>query len=155
MTKPALDNDDWQPCPPGVLGGMVQKARRRRRHEVLNRGLAAALVLVLTVWGGVFVASRHQGQAEFDFGGITCSRVRALMPEYMAGKLAATKSESIRQHLAQCPHCGQLMERMRQQMPAAASMESGTPVVGEHRPGDVDSVSVPLWRDSFTVAVAD
>ncbi|HQU47266.1 MAG TPA: zf-HC2 domain-containing protein [Pirellulales bacterium] len=155
MMKPALDNDDWQPCPPGLLGGMVQKARRRRRHEVLNRGLAAALLVVLTVWGGVFVASRHQGQGEFDFGGITCSRVRALMPEYMAGKLDVPTSESIRQHLAQCPDCGQLMERMRQQMPAAASMESGPPVIGEHRPGGVDSDLVPRWRDSFAVAVAD
>jgi hypothetical protein len=115
MTRSEAEQEKWAQCPPGTLTGIAAlHARRRRRAAAFKLGGAAMVVLLcLSVGWRVF---RHDGQMqEFNFGGIACHDVQHLMPDYMMGKLPEDTSDRIRRHLAECPHCQDVVRRMKEQ----------------------------------------
>ncbi|HUY92178.1 MAG TPA: zf-HC2 domain-containing protein [Pirellulales bacterium] len=121
MKKETNQSDEWQPCPPGLLGRTVRLPKRRRRHEAVNRALAVGLTLLLVAWGGVYMSSRVHENREFHFGGISCREVHKFMPDYIAHALPPDIEKRVGQHLARCPDCGVLMKQMQQGAPAATS----------------------------------
>lgn len=85
---------------------MVTRARTQQRRRVLKKlGGAAAGLLVLG--SGGYVVSRWLSEPrEYRYGGIACSEVMRLLPDYREEKLGAVLSEKIAAHLAECPKCG-------------------------------------------------
>ena len=83
----------------------------------IGRVTTVAAILLLMVGGGMFVNSKFRDHGDYDFGGITCTEVRADMPQMMAGKLDQETMMRIQKHLELCPNCKRLADQMRDQMP--------------------------------------
>lgn len=115
MTHQHQDNETypsgWDRCPPGKLFGLGRRLRGRKTRRQFLKGAAAAVGVLVT--GGAFglwwAARRTR---EFDFGGITCSQVIPLMGDYMARKLPLADQTRVGEHLALCPRCRALLEKM-------------------------------------------
>lgn len=100
------DSDQWRPCPPGELRRIVARKRTRQRRRVLKK-LAGTAAGLLVLGSGGYVASRWLSEpAEYRFGGIACSEVMRLLPDYREKKLGSVLSEKITAHLGECPKCG-------------------------------------------------
>ncbi len=102
MSTPSADRDPWDACPPGELQRMVGRTRIRQRRRFLKRlgGTAAGLAAIAA--GGFWLLQ----PGEYHFGGIACSEVMSLLPDYRANKLPAELKEKVSLHLAKCPECG-------------------------------------------------
>jgi hypothetical protein len=119
MNDTPKDRDQWERCPPGELQRLVHRVRTRQRRQVLKRlaGVGAALVLI---GAGGYVAGQWWHQpTEHHFGGIACSEVMRLLPDYRANKLDAELARRISIHLEKCPNCGPAYRR-------ATSAKAGT-----------------------------
>lgn len=109
-------DEPWQACPAGTINRMAGELRSRRKTRTQRRvavasGVGVALVAVAV---GVGLSIFLQGPTEYRFGGIACSEVRALLPEYLQGAMADRQlAQSIDQHLAECPVCGPLVDQMQ------------------------------------------
>lgn len=105
---------DWATCDGGYLTQIStrRKSLRRRRAVVRRVGASAVLACLLVgiVWG---VSSRGGDGGENYFGGIACSEVRDNMQGYMAGELPEELERKVETHLAHCPRCQELMEKMQ------------------------------------------
>lgn len=142
MAEEPRNPDLWEACPPGELSGMVRRVKARRRTRTWPQVAGASLAVLVLVAGGVFVATRlssptQEGPAGFDFGGITCREVQPILPEYLAGTLDEGRARKVRKHVAQCPHCGPMLEEMRTSTvlrPAVRDLAAGAP--REHLPAD-------------------
>lgn len=112
MNREVHQGDPWQPCTPGELRRMVTRIKTEERRLMLKQvGGVVAGVLVLGVGG--HLASQHWPRSsEPRYGGIACSEVRPLMPEYQAGELAAKLTEKIKAHLARRPQCRKIAREM-------------------------------------------
>jgi len=110
------DSAAWTPCAEGTLQQMVRSAKSQR-HAASLRSVAvttAGLILLVAV-GGLIARqlSAPLGPAgEGNFGGIACSDVGPLLPDYQAGRLEASVAEQVRLHLSQCPQCEQLHQKL-------------------------------------------
>jgi hypothetical protein len=86
-------------------------------------GVSAVLLLVGSVaylnWGPV-------RPAEPNFGGITCTEVRANAMQYMAGNLEADLTQRISVHLEQCPDCQRFWKEMAGKAMAQLSLPTPT-----------------------------
>lgn len=105
------------PCPPGTFQSLAEKLRKRRRRRVFLWNTLAAAGTVVVAGEGLmlWLALREPGQqspAEYHYGGIACSEVQKLAGAYAKGELVAPVQEKVRQHVAQCPRCGQLFRSM-------------------------------------------
>ena len=111
--KSTNNETQWQPCQPGQIRRLVAKRRNQRRLAFAAQLAAGALVGMLL---GVAVLGMPDlvGTAppESDFGGITCSQVRAHAEDFLLGKLDDDAAQRIRVHLKQCPHCAKQIEQM-------------------------------------------
>ena len=81
------------------------------------RVTTVAALMLLMAGGGVFFTSRIRNEKDYDFGGITCTEVRAYLPQMMAGKLDQESMMRIQKHLELCPNCKRLADQMHDQMP--------------------------------------
>ncbi len=118
MTKPQKMREEWIPCPPGKLATLAGHERVRQRRQFLVRAGSAVGVVALTSGAG-WLAFRGSGKpAEPTFGGIACSRVRELAPQFMMGKLDQSVTQQIKTHLEQCVACRTLLESMQPKMSA-------------------------------------
>lgn len=104
MSAKNRSTEDWKPCPPGSLVGFAGHERTRQRRRFLAKASGVAAVLLL-VGSAVVLNWRPARLAEPNFGGITCTEVRANAAQYMAGRLEADLAQQISLHLEQCPHC--------------------------------------------------
>lgn len=113
--------DDWQPCPPGSLASFAGKEQSRQRRRFLAKLGGVASVLLL-VGGTAYLAWTPRRLGEPNFGGITCTEVRANGMAYMAGRLDAGLSKRIHIHLEQCPLCQKVFREMPRKMMGHASL---------------------------------
>jgi hypothetical protein len=112
MTNPRNLPDEWNPCPPGTLSTLAGKERQRHRRQFLVR--AGSAVGVLALGSGVgWLAFRGWGDtSEPNYGGIACSEVQKLAPQFMMAQLDESVTERIQLHLEQCAECRKLLESM-------------------------------------------
>ncbi len=107
----------WTTCPPGSVGGIVRRARSRRRNALLRE--AAMMVVLAASIGfaaGYFARPGTKPPASagsYQFAGISCDEVRPLLPALMANRLDPAKAAQVRQHIMECPECGRLMKEMQ------------------------------------------
>ena len=80
----------------------------------LRTSVAAASVLAAGTATWLLLGRRDDGS--FDFGGIKCGEVVRQGKEYMQGKVAEPVRTRIAEHVALCPRCGPLFQKMRDQM---------------------------------------
>ena len=105
------DSDQWRPCPPSELHRIVARERTQQRRRVLKKlgGTAAGL---LVLGSGGYVANWWLSEAaECRYGGIACSEVMRLLPDYREKKLGAVLSKKIAAHLGECLKCGPMYRR--------------------------------------------
>jgi hypothetical protein len=105
------------PCPPGTFQSLAEKLRKRRQRRLFLRNAVAIASTAVVAGGGLSLwlglrGSGHQGPAEYHYGGLACSEVQKLAGAYAKGELAPPIREKVRQHVAQCPRCGQMFRSM-------------------------------------------
>jgi hypothetical protein len=105
----------WVECPNGEISGMVKRVARQRSIAAAVRVSAVATVLLAGLGAWQFIpADSHQAaqpEGERQFGSICCSDVARYAAAFQKGELDAEKTAQIRQHVAECPHCGQAFEK--------------------------------------------
>ncbi len=116
MDKKSTPVDDWQPCPPGELKRMADRIRLRERRKALKKMGAAGAALLVAVGGGYLAKEWFDQPREYHFGGIACSEVMPLLPDYRAGKLDELLRNQVSEHLDKCPNCGPMYRRMLDEM---------------------------------------
>lgn len=112
MNTTSQESDQWQACPPGELGRMTSRLRRRRQMQIATRVAVTASVLLIAV-GGLSWQFRAQTEPPvvskpgegFNFGGITCAGVHRALPQLKAGTIDAATLGRVREHLEKCDHC--------------------------------------------------
>lgn len=111
-SSPESNADAWQPCCGGEISGMVDSIQRRRRAAIAARMTAAGATLLFCV-----AAFQFSGFSdEFNFGEICCGDVQKHIAAFRDGTLKDEKTIArIRQHLAECPHCGPAFENLKSQ----------------------------------------
>ncbi len=100
-----------RPCPPGAFQSLAEKLRKRRQRRLFLRSAVAVASTAVVAGGGLSLwlglrGSGQQSPSEYHYGGIACSEVQELAGAYARGELGAPMREKVRQHVAQCPHCG-------------------------------------------------
>ena len=124
MSKFSNKREEWIPCPPGKLAKLAGQERVRQHRQFLIRGGSAVGVVALATGAGWFAFQGRGKPTEPDFGGIACSRVHELAPQYMVGQLDPAVTQQIKTHLEQCVVCRTLVESM-QPKTAAHSSQGG------------------------------
>jgi hypothetical protein len=112
------------------LANRLQGHRRAVARQ--QRIVTGLLVLLLAVTGYYFVGVLPH--AEPNFGGIVCSELHDLMPQYLAKQLDAATSARIDEHLRHCKTCRGAMESMApgsRPVSDSANMPTGN-VVASH-----------------------
>lgn len=114
MTTPHPTPPDWGPCPPGTLSGLTAALKRRRRERLAWRAAAVASVLLAAATAGWYGPRAVVPDAEVQIhGGLTCREVRQRLPDYLHGRVAGGLVHQIEQHLAECPPCRDVWQRMQ------------------------------------------
>ncbi len=137
MTGESQTNDDWAACPAGTLQGLAGRLRTKRRRTIAAKAACvAAALIVATLLTAQFVPKRHAAD-DYLHGGLYCSQVRPVLPDYRAGKLQGELLSQVEQHLAKCPPCRRVL--------AGLNAQSASPPHGLHPPVAV-AQSRWLWR---------
>ena len=121
----------WADCPSGEIGSLVKDLQARRqqvsRRETFRQVAVGVTSLAILVMAGVY-AVPHFGLAEPDYGGITCTEVKRLADEYIAGRLDGGVTARIDAHLAACDHCHSFMSELRDEpLPPSTAETVGQP----------------------------
>lgn len=125
MTKPHNTmKEEWIPCPPGTLSAFAGREQSRQRRNFLIRAGSTVGAIALATGAGWLAFRRNEMPTEPMFGGIACSRVRELAPQFMMAQLDDSVTQQIKTHLEQCTECRTLLESM-QQKSAAHSPKNG------------------------------
>ena len=121
MSKSPKKREEWIPCPPGKLAKLAGQERVRQRRQFLVRAGSAVGVVALATGAG-WLAFRGRGKpTEPGFGGIVCSRVCELAPQYLMGQLDPAVAQQIKTHLEKCVACRTLLESMQPKTAAHSS----------------------------------
>lgn len=121
MTKTRQLSEEWTPCPPGTLSSMAGDERFRQRRQFLVRAGSTAGAVALAAGAGWLVFRNGGLATEPTYGGIACSRVRQLAPQFMMHQLDAELTQQITVHLEQCDECRTLLESMQPKTAQAMS----------------------------------
>lgn len=117
--------NQWQPCDQGVIqeaNGLVREGQLQQSRRMFLRNATTAVVATgvgFAAWS-LFGPKDQLGDLynnpNFP-GGIACSEVKRLLPEYIGGSLQSntTLVSSIVEHLSQCTHCCEKHDSMIQQ----------------------------------------
>ncbi|MBC8290670.1 MAG: zf-HC2 domain-containing protein [Planctomycetes bacterium] len=123
--------DNWQPCAPGEISGMVTQLQDRRRAVVVGRTTFVAAIVLLVAAVSQFsglnadpddVADKPNS-GEHDCGGILCSDVVAHFEAFRTGTLDEETTAEVRAHLEECPLCG---PKFRKLTGDSAGLDRGT-----------------------------
>ena len=121
MSKPPQQREEWTPCPPGKLAKLAGQERLRQRRRFLVRAGSAVGAIALATGAGWFAFRGKGTPTEPGFGGIVCSRVGELAPQYIMGQLDPAVAQQIKMHLEQCVACRTQMESMQPKTAAHSS----------------------------------
>ncbi len=128
MTAAPNAPQDWNECPPGEIGGLVESLQSRRRRKTLQQaaGASATVVVFAFLVTGWFSGWFPQSQ---PLHAISCQKVHSLAPEYVAGRLNADLNVKIREHLQECQRCRDFIhaEFPRFPLPAHAAASLSVP----------------------------
>lgn len=105
----------WGQCPVGLLGQMIRRIRTRRRIQFAGRvgGYSVVILVAGMTFGRLWVRDQPSTSAsEYNFGGISCTRVLDIAGDYLNGRVDGDLSARIRTHIAACPHCRPIVEKM-------------------------------------------
>jgi hypothetical protein len=91
---------------------MVSRIKSRERRKTTARWGGAFVAVTLVVVVGLSFHGRWQKPAADDFGGIACSEVERLLPDYIAKRLDPAVSKQIAIHLRECHHCDEIYQRL-------------------------------------------
>lgn len=106
--------EDWEPCDGGELRQVVWRVKTDRRNRDIVRIGGVGVILLLCTFAATLVW-QQANQSGYDYGGITCKEVESHLPAYKEDRLDDRQLvKRIRVHLAECPHCGPLYEKMSQ-----------------------------------------
>lgn len=106
MNQALSSNERWQDCPPGELQRILETIKIRRRRRALRQlGGAGAAIALMGIFGYNAINWTSLPQ-EKRYGGLACSEVMELLPDYQARRLSAKLSRQVTIHLRQCPDCG-------------------------------------------------
>lgn len=122
---PEQNDQQWQPCPAGEVAGLVKNLRQRRRSRRLQTMSVAVCGLAVAGLIGLY-AVPHPLLVEPSFGGVSCSEVKELADEYIAGRLDSETRAHIDEHLRACDRCQQLVTELRSRQVARVQPDSVT-----------------------------
>jgi len=129
MNQNNENHNEWQACPPGEVGRLVDGLQDRRRAlAAQRRTVAAALLLMMAFTGYYFVGVLPN--AEPNYGGIVCSRLQELAPQYLAGTLDAETSGRIDVHQQHCKHCRNKLNAMSMNSTSVTANNRDTAIQG-------------------------
>lgn len=95
--------EDWVNCPPGELRRLANRLRGRRQRRAVLKAVVAAAAGSVALGGAGWYWFRPP--RDYEYAGITCTRVAELVPVYRAGTLPADLRRQVDLHVAECPHC--------------------------------------------------
>ena len=113
MTKPQKLKEEWIPCPPGTLSALAGQEQVRQRRMFLIRTGSTVGAIALASGAGWLAFRGTRTRPEPTFGGIACSKVRELAPQFMMAQLDDAVTQQIKTHLEQCVDCRNLLESMQ------------------------------------------
>jgi len=119
MNETTSTADSWDACPQGELSRMARSIKSKRRDKVIARVIGAAGAVVIVAVSLTIAAQQLGEPTEPNFGGIVCSDVCPKLQDYMAGKLDEKLAGQIESHLAECPDCGPMFQKMKAEMGSA------------------------------------
>lgn len=109
MKEPELTPQYWKPCPPTMLGKMVQRQRQLTRRQALaNLAIASASIGALLISGSSIYRSlrpKTRSMSPQPVVALTCSAVLPLLDQYCSGKMDCCMRRQVDLHLANCPGC--------------------------------------------------
>jgi len=92
---------------------MVSRIHSRRRKQAIGQVASIAVAVFIGVAVTAYFLPFRQGASkEYYYGGVACHTVKANMIRYLANDLPADETQRFHLHIAQCPKCGPLYERM-------------------------------------------
>jgi|SoiMetStandDraft_2_1073263.scaffolds.fasta_scaffold560479_1 Putative zinc-finger len=103
----------WGRCPPGEVSRLGRRLRGRRRRRLFLRAAVTTAAGVFVTGGVLGLWRAFSRPGEYDYGGITCAEVVRLLDDYAAKKLPPADQDRVREHLARCPKCRPLSDRIR------------------------------------------
>lgn len=127
MTESTLKTSGWEVCESGDLRRVVRGLRVRRRDRQVARVIGiggAATVLVLV---GFIALTQFRGTSQYNHGNIACEDVRDSLPDYMAGRVDEQLAKKIDMHLATCPECGPMYQKMKSERSTAQNTRHDHP----------------------------
>ena len=121
MNQNNENHNEWQACRPGEVGRLVDGLQGRNRALAGQRRMVAAVLLLVTAFTGYYFVGVLPN-ANPNYGGIACSRLLELAPQFMAGTLDAEASSRVETHLTHCKHCQNKLKAMESKsMPRSAT----------------------------------
>lgn len=122
--------DDWNACPPGEVGAVVNRLRKRRRSRTLQKAALITTTLLVLIAVGTWSLGLFS-PLEREIAGLKCSDVKALAAQYNSGDLDDDRAERMRRHVLACSLCrGHFPRILRdaEQKQAAVSVNGVSPV---------------------------
>ncbi len=110
-----VPSPEWGPAPANEVARLGKRLRRRSSRRQFLRAAATA-ASVIAAGGSAWLFWTNSGEREYDFAGIRCSEVIRRGKDYMAGRVLESARGQIATHIARCPHCGPLFEKMEADM---------------------------------------
>ena len=113
MSEINTSQNDWTACQPGALGRFAsrQKSRNLRAKITLAGGMVSVCLLCVFAWNLFFPPT--SSYKEPNYGGIVCSKVKAMGKAHLAGSLDEQTSRKIERHLTECGVCRSFMDRIQ------------------------------------------
>ncbi|MBL8819403.1 MAG: zf-HC2 domain-containing protein [Planctomyces sp.] len=118
--------DGWDSCPPGTFSTLAKRLNAQQRIRQLKTAAAATVAMLILVCTAVLVfpGSTASDTPDLQCGGISCTEVRKSLPDMLAGSTPPELTTRIQLHLAECPHCGELVRKMKESVQSAERQRS-------------------------------
>ena len=106
--------EQWEPCPSGLIHGMIRRQRASRRRRMLER---AALPMALALLFSVGYLATHRAEPASSVDQISCVKAVERFADYQGDRLDAESTAEVARHLEECPRC---REKYQQRFPQEA-----------------------------------